>query len=173
MIEVPIDFVRPGDVLGKHHSFKKYEGGMSSTVNLMKGYVLTKKVLEKLREEFNIQYLCITDMSDDLKEINYDEGIDEIERQKIVDTFIENMNQIKTSRVLDLKAVGAVVTDILNGVHVAELDSESMKLLKPYLNDMAELVRTKKVHLHKKQSEVKAEWNERRLDDKKVYVAIE
>ena len=71
------------------------------------------------------------------------------------------------------KELGFMPTDILNGVHVAELDSESMRLLKPYLTDMAELVRTKKVHLHKKRSEVKAEWNERRLDGKKVYVAIE
>jgi len=71
------------------------------------------------------------------------------------------------------KELGFMPTDILNGVHVAELDSESVRLLKPYLSDMAELVRTKKVHLHKKRSEVKAEWNERRLDGKKVYVAIE
>jgi len=116
VIEVPIEFIRPGDILGKHHSFKRYEGGMSSTVNLMKGYQLTKKVLEKLQQEFNIQYLCISDMSDDVKDIEYQEGFDEIERQKIVDTFIENMNQIKTSRIIDLKAVGAIVTDILNGV---------------------------------------------------------
>ncbi len=116
MIEVPIDFIRRGDILGKHHSFKRYEGGMSSTVNLMKGYVLTEKVLGKLKEEFNIQYLCIADMSDDVKDIELEEGFDEIERQKIVDTFIENMNQIKTSMTLDLKAIGAVVTDILNSV---------------------------------------------------------
>jgi len=71
------------------------------------------------------------------------------------------------------KELGFMPTDVLNGIHVAELDSESVRLLKPYLNDMAELVRTRKVHLHNKQSEVKAEWNERRLDGKKVYVAIE
>ncbi len=71
------------------------------------------------------------------------------------------------------KELGFMPTDILNGVHVAELDSESVRLLKPYLTDMAELVRTKKVYLHKKRSEVKAEWKERRLDGKKIYVAIE
>jgi isoleucyl-tRNA synthetase len=71
------------------------------------------------------------------------------------------------------KELGFMPTDILNGVHVAELDSESVRLLEPYLTDMAGLVRTKKVYLHKKRSEVKAEWNERRLDGKKVYVAIE
>jgi len=71
------------------------------------------------------------------------------------------------------KELGFTPTDILNAVHVAELDSESVRLLEPYLTDMAELVRTRKVYLHKKRSEVKAEWNERRLDNKKVYVAIE
>jgi len=71
------------------------------------------------------------------------------------------------------KELGFTPTDILNAVHVAELDSGSVRLLKPYLTDMAELVRTRKVYLHKKRSEVKAEWNERKLDDKKVYVAIE
>ena len=71
------------------------------------------------------------------------------------------------------KELGFTPTDILNAVHVAELDSGSVRLLEPYLADMAELVRTRKVYLHKKRSEVKAEWNERRLDGKKVYVAIE
>jgi isoleucyl-tRNA synthetase len=71
------------------------------------------------------------------------------------------------------KELGFMPTDILNAVHVAELDSGSVRLLEPYLTDMAELVRTRKVYLHKKRSEVKAEWNERKLDDKKVYVAIE
>ncbi|MGD8543582.1 MAG: isoleucine--tRNA ligase [Candidatus Bathyarchaeota archaeon] len=71
------------------------------------------------------------------------------------------------------KELGFMPTDVLNGVHVAELDSKSVSLLKPYLTDMAELVRTKKVYLHKKRSEVKAEWKERRLDGKKIYVAIE
>ncbi len=71
------------------------------------------------------------------------------------------------------KELGFMPTDILDGVHVAELDSESVRLLKPYLSDMAELVRTRKVYVHKERSEVKAEWNERRLDGKTVYVAIE
>ncbi|RLI44256.1 hypothetical protein DRO69_07805 [Candidatus Bathyarchaeota archaeon] len=71
------------------------------------------------------------------------------------------------------KELGFMPTDILNAVHVAELDSERMRLLEPYLADMAELVRTRKVYLHKERSEVKVEWNERKLDNKKIYVAIE
>jgi len=70
------------------------------------------------------------------------------------------------------KELGFMPTDILDAVYVAELDPESVKLLKPYLMEMAELVRTRKVHFHKKRTEVEAKWHERRLDNKKVYVAI-
>jgi hypothetical protein len=63
-------------------------------------------------------------------------------------------------------------TDILEAVHLAELDQESMKLVEPYLAEMTELVRTKKVYLHKRKAEVKADWHRYVLDDKKVFVAI-
>lgn len=71
------------------------------------------------------------------------------------------------------KELGFMPTDILKAVHVAELDQATMKLLKPYLVEMAELVRAKKVHFHSKQFEAEAKWHESQLDDKKVYVAIE
>jgi len=70
------------------------------------------------------------------------------------------------------KELGFMPTDILDAVYVAELDPESVKLLKPYLMEMAELVRTRKVHFYKKRTEIEAKWHERRLDNKKVYVAI-
>jgi len=70
------------------------------------------------------------------------------------------------------KELGFTPTDVLSAVHLAELDAESTRLLEPYLTEMAELVRTKKVHVHKERSEVKAEWHEYTFDDKKVYVAI-
>ena len=70
------------------------------------------------------------------------------------------------------KELGFMPTHILDAVHVAELDPASMKLLEPYLTEMAELVRAKRVYVHKKRVEVKAEWYERRLDDKKIHVAI-
>jgi len=70
------------------------------------------------------------------------------------------------------KELGFTPTDILEAVHLAELDAESARLLEPYLTEMAELVRTKKVHVHKERSEVKAEWHEYTFDDKKVCVAI-
>ncbi len=70
------------------------------------------------------------------------------------------------------KERGFTSTDIMEAVHLAELDQESMKLVEPYLAEMAELIRTSKVHLHKSRAEVKADWHEYKLDNKKVFVAI-
>jgi isoleucyl-tRNA synthetase len=70
------------------------------------------------------------------------------------------------------KELGYMPTDILEAVYVAELDYESIMLLKPYLKEMEELVRAKRVYLHGKREEVKAEWHENQLDDKKIYIAI-
>jgi isoleucyl-tRNA synthetase len=69
------------------------------------------------------------------------------------------------------KELGYVPTDVMEAVYVAELDEESVKLLMPYLMEMAELVRAKKVSLEEKRGET-AEWHEIQLDDKKIYVAI-
>jgi isoleucyl-tRNA synthetase len=70
------------------------------------------------------------------------------------------------------KELGYLPTDMLDGVYVAELDDESTRLLKPYLSEMEELVRTKKVHLPSSREKVKAQWHECQMDDRKVYVAI-
>jgi isoleucyl-tRNA synthetase len=70
------------------------------------------------------------------------------------------------------KEMGFVPTDVLESVHIAELDAESMTLLEPYLEDMAGLVRARKVYLHSNRSEVEAEWRESELDGKKIYLNI-
>ncbi|UCE29818.1 MAG: class I tRNA ligase family protein, partial [Candidatus Bathyarchaeota archaeon] len=70
------------------------------------------------------------------------------------------------------RELGFTPTDILEAVHLAGLDEENMKLIKPYLAEMAELVRTRKVHLHEKKMEAKADWHEHSLDNQKVFVAI-
>jgi isoleucyl-tRNA synthetase len=70
------------------------------------------------------------------------------------------------------KELGFSPTDILETVHLAELDAETVKLLTPFLKEMAELVRTKKVQVHTKRSEVQVEWHEYALDNTKMYVAI-
>ncbi len=70
------------------------------------------------------------------------------------------------------KELGYMPTDMLNEVHVAELDDESAKLLKPYVKEMEELVRTKTIRLGGNREDTKAEWHGYQMDEKKVYIAI-
>ena len=70
------------------------------------------------------------------------------------------------------KELGYVPTDVLESVYIAEMEDESMRLLRPYLKDMEELVRAKNVYLQGSREEVGAKWHEYQLDDKKVYIAI-
>jgi isoleucyl-tRNA synthetase len=71
------------------------------------------------------------------------------------------------------KQLGYMPTDVLDGVHVAALDVESSKLVSPYLTEMTELVRTRKVNLHEKTEEVpEAEWHETELDGKTIFISI-
>jgi len=70
------------------------------------------------------------------------------------------------------KDLGYVPTDVLDAVHIAELDEDGRGLLQPYLEEMAELVRTKKVYLHGSRSEVYAEWHGSKLDGQKIYINI-
>jgi isoleucyl-tRNA synthetase len=69
------------------------------------------------------------------------------------------------------KELGYVPTDVLDAVHIAELDDDSIGLLESYLLEMAELVRAKKVYLHSSR-DLQAKWHEYQMDDKKIYVAI-
>ncbi len=70
------------------------------------------------------------------------------------------------------KEMGFVPTDVLESVHIAELDGESMRLLEPYLEEMAGLVRARKVYLHANRAEVDAEWHDSELDGKKISLSI-
>jgi isoleucyl-tRNA synthetase len=71
------------------------------------------------------------------------------------------------------KELGFMPTDILESAHIAELDDESMQLLQPYLEEMAGLIRTRKVYLHSSRSEVEdADWHESELDGKKIHINI-
>ena len=71
------------------------------------------------------------------------------------------------------KEMGFTPTDVLESVHIAELDTESMALLEPYLEEMAGLVRTRKVYLHSSRNEEHdAEWHESELDGKKIHLNI-
>ena len=70
------------------------------------------------------------------------------------------------------KELGYMPTDILETVHVADLERESMVMLQPYLKTLADLVRAKRVQLHADHEEAKAEWHEIQMDDKKISIAI-
>jgi len=70
------------------------------------------------------------------------------------------------------KEMGFSPTDIVEAVHVAELEPRDVALLKPYVAEMEGLVRAKTVHVHGERVEVNAEWHESKLDKKKVYVAV-
>jgi hypothetical protein len=63
-------------------------------------------------------------------------------------------------------------TDILETIYIAELQEESIRLVRPHLKEMEELVRAKKILLVDKRKEVEAEWHEYKLNDKRVYIAI-
>jgi isoleucyl-tRNA synthetase len=71
------------------------------------------------------------------------------------------------------KELGFVPTEVLESVHIAELDAESMGLVEPCLEEMAGLVRARKVYLHgSRKEEVDADWHESELDSKKIYLNI-
>ncbi len=70
------------------------------------------------------------------------------------------------------KELGFVPTDVLESAHIAELDVESMGFLEPYLEEMAGLVRSRKVYLHGSRSEVESDWHESELDGKKIFINI-
>ena len=70
------------------------------------------------------------------------------------------------------KELGYMPTVVLDAVHIAELDEYSIRLLQLYIEDMAELVRIKRVYLHEKRGEVDAEWHESKLDGKKIFINI-
>jgi len=70
------------------------------------------------------------------------------------------------------KELGYLPTDVLESVRIAELEEENIILLKPYLEEMAELVRTRRVFLHKTKVEVEATWRDSELDGKKIFISI-
>jgi hypothetical protein len=70
------------------------------------------------------------------------------------------------------KELGFSPTDIVDAVHVAELDPKGIQILTPYLTEMQELVRAKKVNVHEERVEIKTDWHETKLDKKKVSVAV-
>jgi isoleucyl-tRNA synthetase len=70
------------------------------------------------------------------------------------------------------KEMGFTPTDVLESVHIAELDAESMPLLEPYLEEMAGLCGQEKCIYSSRNEEHDAEWHESELDGKKIFINI-
>ncbi|MBS7633591.1 class I tRNA ligase family protein, partial [Candidatus Bathyarchaeota archaeon] len=70
------------------------------------------------------------------------------------------------------KELGYMPTDILKAVLVTEVEKQDVELLQPYMKEMGELVRARKVCICKSRKEAEAEWHEFQVDDKKIYIAI-
>jgi isoleucyl-tRNA synthetase len=70
------------------------------------------------------------------------------------------------------KEMGFVPTETLESVHIADLDTESIAILEPYLLEMAGLVRARRVYLHSNCKEIEATWHESELDGKKIHINI-
>ncbi len=70
------------------------------------------------------------------------------------------------------KELNYMPTDLLEAVHIAELDRESMELLEPYLTEMADLVRARKVYMNENRVEIDIKWHASKLDNKQIYINI-
>ncbi|MEJ2272254.1 MAG: class I tRNA ligase family protein, partial [Candidatus Bathyarchaeota archaeon] len=70
------------------------------------------------------------------------------------------------------KDLGFSPTDIVSAVYIAELENRDINLLEPYIHEMEELVRAKKIHVTKDLIDIEADWHENKLDKKKVFVAV-
>jgi isoleucyl-tRNA synthetase len=71
------------------------------------------------------------------------------------------------------KDMGFVPTEFLNSVHIAGLNKDNVKLLVPYMEEMADLVRARKIYLHKNQTELDVNWKEVKLDGKKILMELQ
>jgi valyl-tRNA synthetase len=70
------------------------------------------------------------------------------------------------------KDLGFSPTDIVDAVYLAELEPRYAELLKPFIAEMEELVRTKKITLHENHEDLEADWHQDKLDKKKLYIAV-
>ncbi|MCW4021741.1 MAG: isoleucine--tRNA ligase [Candidatus Bathyarchaeota archaeon] len=70
------------------------------------------------------------------------------------------------------KELGFSPTDIVDAVYLAELEPRNAELLQPFMAEMEELVRTKKITLHENHETIEADWHPDKLDKKKLYIAV-
>jgi valyl-tRNA synthetase len=141
-----------------------------------------QKALKKLEELFlELANIKAVEYADELPEVDSErwalasEGELQVLLDRTRDDALEGEGLMRdlARRVQALrKDLGFSPTDIVEAVHVAELEPQDIELLKPYVTEMEGLVRAKTVHVHGEQVKVDAEWHESKLDKKKVYVAV-
>ncbi|PVX26746.1 MAG: isoleucine--tRNA ligase [Candidatus Bathyarchaeum sp.] len=142
----------------------------------------SQKALKKLEELFlELSNIKAVEYADELPEVDAEqwaiasEGELHVLLDRTRDDALEGEGLMRdlARRVQALrKELGFSPTDIVEAVHVAELDDKNMRLLKPFLTEMEGLVRAKTVQVHGERVKVDAEWRESKLDKKKVYVAV-
>jgi isoleucyl-tRNA synthetase len=125
-----------------------------------------------------------------IKSVEYKDGLPEIDSERwvmtsegeihvILDKFRdkslkgEGLLRDLARRIQSLrKDLGFSPIDIVNSVHISELDPEDMEILTPHIAEMEKLVRTKKVYIHEEQTKINADWYETKLDKKKFFIAV-
>ena len=142
----------------------------------------SQKALQKLEDLFlELGNIKAAEYTDKLPEVDHERWAtaSEGELQVLVDKTRgdalegEGLMRDLARRVQALrKELGFSPTDIVEAVHVAELEPKDIELLNPFLAEMEGLVRAKTVKVHGEQVEVDAQWHESKLDKKKVYVAV-
>ena len=142
----------------------------------------SQKALKKLEELFlELSNIKAVDYADKLPEVDSEqwamasEGEMQVLLNRTRDDSLEGEGLMRdlARRVQALrKELGFSPTDIVEAVHVAELDDKNMQLLKPFLTEMEGLVRAKTVQIHGERVKFNAEWHESKLDKKKVYVVV-
>jgi isoleucyl-tRNA synthetase len=141
-----------------------------------------QEAIQKLEALFlELGNIRAVEYADDLPDVDSErwatasEGETQVLLDKIRDDTLEGEGLMRdlARRVQVLrKELGFSPTDIVDAVHVAELEPKDIEMLNPFLAEMQELVRAKKVHVHRERVEVNADWHENKLDKKKVYVAV-
>jgi isoleucyl-tRNA synthetase len=153
---------------------------------LAKAIVVAPKKVREALEKLEALFLELSN----IKKIEYAEEIpmvdstrwaaaSEDELHVVLDTYRdavlegEGLMRDLARRVQALrKELGFSPTDIVEAVYIAKLESKDIELLKPFVTEMEELVRAKKVHVREEVIEVKADWHEDKLDKKKLYLAV-
>jgi isoleucyl-tRNA synthetase len=153
---------------------------------LAKAIVVAPKNVQEAIQKLETLFLELgniraVEYADDLTDVDSErwamasEGETQVLLNKIRDDALEGEGLMRdlARRVQVLrKELGFSPTDIVDSVHVADLQQKDVELLNPFLVEMQELVRAKKVHVHMERIDVNADWHENKLDKKKVYVAV-